>query len=183
MPKKESIQHKLDRVRPPRVQITYDVEIGDAIEMKELPFVVGVMGDFSGKSLAEMPRVKDRKFVEIDRDNFNQVMAKMKPKIAMRVDNKLADNNTQLAVELEFKTMDDFHPDELVQQVPALRKLIEARRKLSDLLSKMDGNMKLEELLTDVVQNTEKQRQLGRVLGLAAPTEEASIEEEGNSNE
>lgn len=179
MPKKESMQHKLDRVRPPRVQITYDVEIGDAIEMKELPFVVGVLGDFSGKSLSEMPRVKDRKFVEIDRDNFNQVMAKMKPKVAFRVDNKLANDDTKFNVQLEFKTMEDFHPDRLVTQVPALRKMIEARKKLSDLLSKMDGNDRLEELLMDVVQNTEKQQKLGRALGIQDPSTMTS-EEDGS---
>ena len=168
----ESLQHKLDRVRPPRVQITYDVEIGNAIEMKELPFVVGVLGDFAGKSNVEMPKMKDRKFVEIDRDNFNQVLHKLRPRVAMRVDDKLSGNaDSQLGIELEFKSLDDFHPDNIVQQVPSLKKMIEARRKLSDLLSRMDGNNKLEELLTDVIGNTEKQKKLGRALGLPENTE------------
>ncbi|MCK7512008.1 MAG: type VI secretion system contractile sheath small subunit [Desulfobacterales bacterium] len=89
MAKKESLQHTLDRVRAPRVQITYDVEIGDSIEMKEIPFVVGVLGDFSGKPDEPLPKLKDRKFIEIDRDNFNKVLEGMKPRVAYRVDNKL----------------------------------------------------------------------------------------------
>ena len=106
----ESLQHTLDRVRAPRVQITYDVEIGDAIEMKEIPFVVGVLADLSGKPDDPLPKVKDRKFVEIDRDNFNQVLAGMKPRLAYRVDNKLTDDDSKMAVELRFKSPDDFHP-------------------------------------------------------------------------
>ena len=121
---RESTQHKLDRVRPPRVHITYDVEIGDAIEMKELPFVVGVLADLSGKPDAPLPRVKDRKFVEIDRDNFNAVLKGMQPRLAFRVDNKLTDDDTKLAVELRFNSMDDFDPEALVNQVEPLRKLI-----------------------------------------------------------
>ncbi|HMF56302.1 MAG TPA: type VI secretion system contractile sheath small subunit [Pyrinomonadaceae bacterium] len=166
MPKKESTQHKLDRVRSPRVHITYDVEIGGAIENKELPFVLGVLGDFSGKPDELLPRVKDRKFVEIDRDNFDQVLAAMKPRIAYRVDNKLTDDGSKLGVDLHFKSMDDFHPDQVVQQVEPLRKLVEARRKLSDLLSKMDGNDKLEKILNDIVADTGAQQQLSTALGL-----------------
>jgi type VI secretion system protein ImpB len=130
MAKKESIQHKLDRVRAPRVQITYDVEIGGAIENKELPFVVGVLADLSGKPAEPLPKLKDRKFVEIDRDNFNQVLEGMKPRLAFRVDNKLGGKeDSQIGVELKFKSMDDFHPEQVAQQVEPLRKLIEARRK------------------------------------------------------
>ena len=143
MPKKESIQHKIDRIRPPRVQITYDVETGGAIEMKELPFVVGVLGDFTGKPEEPLPGLKNRKFVEIDRDNFDQVMEGMKPRLSFSVDNKLQDDGSKMGVELKFKSMDDFEPDNIVQQVEPLRKLVEARQKLSDLLSKMDGNDKL----------------------------------------
>ena len=169
MPKKESTQHKLDRVRPPRVHITYDVEIGDAIEMKELPFVVGVLGDYSGKPDQPLPRVKDRKFIEIDRDNFNQVLAGMKPRLAFRVDNKLANDGTKMNVELRFDSLDDFEPDNLVQQVEPLRELVEGRQRLSDLLSKLDGNDRLEELLQDVIQNTGAQRQLSAALGIDEP--------------
>ncbi len=166
MPKKESLQHKLDRVRAPRVHITYDVEIGGAIEMKELPFVVGVLGDFSGKPGEPLPKLKDRKFVETDRDNFNQVMAGMKPRLAFSVENKLSDDDSKMNVELNFREMEDFSPDRVVQQVKPLKKMIEARRKLSDLLSKMDGNDRLGELLQDIVQNTNKQQQLSKDLGL-----------------
>ena len=166
MPKKESLQHKLDRVRPPRVQITYDVEVGGAIELKELPFVLGVMGDFVGKPEEPLPALKNRKFVEIDPDNFNQVMAGMKPRLTYSVDNKLQDDSSKLGVELKFNSIEDFEPDNIVQQVDPLRKLVEARQKLSDLRSKMDGNEKLENLLNEVVSNADKQKQLSDALGL-----------------
>ena len=167
MPKTESLQHKLDRVRAPRVHLTYDVEIGDAIEMKEIPFVVGVLGDLSGKPDEPLPRLKDRKFVEIDRDNFNKVLEGMKPRLAYRVDNKLTDDDTKLAVELRFKTMDDFHPERVAAQVEPLRKMVEARQKLSDLLNKLDGNDKLDELLQGVIASTESLQQVGKEAGVA----------------
>lgn len=166
MPKKESIQHKIDRIRPPRVQITYDVEIGGAIELKELPFVVGVMGDFVGKPEEALPAVKQRKFVEIDRDNFDQVLAGMKPRLAYTTENKLQDDGSKMGVELKFNSIEDFEPDNIVQQVDPLRKLVEARQKLSDLLSKMDGNDKLESILNEVVANADKQKELSDSLGL-----------------
>lgn len=166
MAKKESTQHKIDRVRPPRVQITYDVEANGAIEMKELPFVVGVLGDFSGKPDQPLPRLRDRKLIEIDRDNFDQVLSGMKPRLAFGVDNKLADDDTRMNVELRFNSMEDFEPDQLAQQIEPLRKLVEARRRLSDLLSKLDGNDRLEELLQDVLKNSGAQQQLGAALGI-----------------
>lgn len=179
MPKKESTQHKLDRVRSPRVHITYDVEVGGAIENKELPFVLGVLGDYSGMPEEQLPRVRDRKFVEVDRDNFDQVLAAMKPRLAYRVDNKLTGDGSKMGVELKFKSLDDFSPDNVVQQVEPLRKLVEARKKLSDLLSKMDGNDKLEQILNDIVSNTGQQQQLSAALGIessggAAPKEESN---------
>ena len=161
MPKKESLQHKLDRVRPPRVQITYDVEIGDAIEMKEIPFVVGVMADLSGKPDEPLPKLKDRKFTDIDRDNFDKVLEGMKPRLALRVDNKLTGEDTKMAAELRFKSIEDFHPERVAAQVPALRKLIEARQKLSELLNRLDGNDKLDELLQEVITSTESLQRLG----------------------
>ena len=166
MVKKESIQQKLKRVRPPRVQITYDVEIGGAIELKELPFVVGVLGDFSGQPDQPLPRMKDRKITEVDRDNFDQVLAGMTPRVAMAVENKLAGDGSKLGVDLRFKALDDFEPDKIVQQVDPLRKLVEARQRLSDLLSKADGNEKLEKMLNDVLQNAGSQQQLATALGL-----------------
>ncbi len=171
MPKKESLQHKIDRVRPPRIQITYDVEVGGAIEMKELPFVVGVMGDFVGKPEEALPAIKNRKFVEIDADNFNQVLSGMKPRLAYTIDNKLADDGSKLGVELKFEDIEDFEPDRIVEQVEPLRKLVEARQKLSDLRSKMDGNEKLESILEDIISDSAKQKELNDELGGSADAE------------
>jgi type VI secretion system protein ImpB len=172
MPKKESLQHKLERVRPPRVNITYDVEIGGAIELKELPFVVGVMGDFVGKPEEPLPSLKQRKFVEVDPDNFNQVMAGMKPRLAYSVENKLQNDGSKLGVELKFNSIEDFEPDNVVRQVEPLRKLVEARQKLADLRSKMDGNEKLESILEDVISNADKQKQLSDALGTGSGAKE-----------
>lgn len=166
MPKKESLQQKIERVRPPRIQITYDVEVGGAIELKELPFVVGVMGDFTGKPEEPLPAFKNRKFVEIDPDNFDQVMAGMAPRLAFTTENKLQDDGSKMGVELKFKSMEDFEPDKIVQQVEPLRKLVEAREKLADLRSKMDGNEKLESMLEDVISNADQQKQLSDALGI-----------------
>jgi type VI secretion system protein ImpB len=148
------------------VQITYDVEIGDAIQMKEIPFVVGVLGDLSGNPDEPLPKLKDRKFIEIDRDNFNTVLAGMKPRLAYKVDNKLTDDDTKLGVELRFNSLDDFHPERVAEQVTPVRKLVEARKKLSDLLGKLDGNDKLEELLKEVINSTESLEKLGKEAGL-----------------
>jgi type VI secretion system protein ImpB len=169
MPKKESLQHKLDRVRSPRVHITYDVEIGDAIEMKEIPFVVGVLADLSGKPEEPLPRLKDRKFVEIDRDNFDNVLQGMRPRLAFKVDNKLTADDTKIGVDLKFKSIDDFHPERVVEQVEPLKKLLDARTRLSNLLSKLDGNDKLDELLQNVLSNTETLQKIGQEAGVAPP--------------
>lgn len=166
MPKRESVQQKISRIRPPRVHISYEVETGGAIELKELPFVVGVLGDFSGKPVDPLPRVRDRKFVEIDRDNFDSVLAGMKPRLTMSVDNKLTNDGSKLGVELNFRSLDDFTPDEVVKQVEPLRRLVEARQNLSDLLAKMDGNDKLGDLLQDILSNADAQKQLGDALGI-----------------
>ncbi len=166
MASKESIQHKIDRVRPPRVQITYDVEVGGAIELKELPFVVGVMGDFVGKPEEPLPAIKNRKFVEIDPDNFNQVLSGMKPRVAYSVENKMQEDGSKIGVDLKFNNIEDFEPDNVVQQIEPLRKLVEARQKLSDLRSKMDGNDKLESILNDLISDTDKQKQISDALGI-----------------
>jgi len=162
MSKKESTQKRLQKVRPPRVQLTYDVEKGDAIEQKEIPFVVGVLGDFSGQPEAPLPKLKDRKFVNVDLDNFDEVISGMAPRAAFRVPNKLSDNGGEFAVELTFNSIDDFRPEAVVHQVEPLRKLLEARSKLADLRNKVAGNEKLEDLLNDVLANTEQLRQLGQ---------------------
>lgn len=157
----ESLQHKLDRVRKPRVQITYDVELNGAMKMKELPFVVGVMGDFSGKPDQPLPAMKDRKFVEISRDNFDSVLAGMTPRLAFRVDDKLSgEKDKELGIELRFNSMEDFKPGNIVKQVQPLAKLQELRDKLADLKSKMDGNDKLESLLDDILKNAELAKSL-----------------------
>lgn len=154
----ESTQHKLSRVRPPRVQITYDVEIGGAIQKKELPFVVGIISDLAGKTA--LPRLKDRKFVEIDRDNFNDVLRSINPTLSFRVNNTLKDDNTKLNVSLDFTSMDDFEPINVVNQIEPLRKLYEARQRLTDLVAKLDGNDALDALLQDVVSKTEELEEL-----------------------
>ncbi len=151
----ESTQHKLDRIRPPRVQITYDVETGGAIEMKELPFVAGILADLSGKPEEALPKMADRKFVEIDRDNFNEILASIQPRLTFQVDNKLADDDTKLNIELKFNHIDDFDPVPVLKQVSPLAKLFEARQKLSDMLTKLDGNDDLDKLLGEIVENTD----------------------------
>src|SRR5437868_9594339 len=161
----ESTQHKLDRVRPPRVQITYDVEIGDAIVMKELPFVVGIMSDLSGKPAEPLPPLKERKYVEIDRDNFNDIMKSIGPRLALRVGNRLAGDGEQMNVELTFSNLDDFTPINVLKQVEPLRKLFEARTRLADLLAKLDGNDALDALLQDVVKNTEGMQEIKSSIG------------------
>ncbi len=167
MAKKESVQKRLERVRPPRVQLSYDVEIGDAIESKELPFVMGVMGDFTGQQDPNkpLPKLKDRKFVNVDLDNFDEVLDGMAPKASYRVKNKLSPDGGEFAVNLQFKSLDDFSPEAVVQQVEPLRKLLEARTKLSDLRNKLAGNDKLEDVLSEVLSNTEQLKQLGQEAG------------------
>lgn len=173
----ESTQHKLDRVRRPRVQITYDVETGGAMKMVELPFVVGVLADLSAQPKEALKPLKDRKFTPIDRDNFNDVMARNAPRLAMKVENKLTgDKDSKLAVELNFKSLSDFDPAKVASQVPALNELLQMRQKLTELLSKMEGNDKLEQLLADVLANTDKAMALAKQLGA---TEEAP-KAEGN---
>lgn len=164
-----SIQHKLDRVRRPRVQITYDVETNGALEKVEIPFVVGVLADLSGMPKDPLKPLKERQAVMIDRDNFNTVLSKATPRLAMSVPNKLGDDSTNVAVELNFKSIDDFDPGNVAAQVPALKKLLEMRNELTQLLSKMEGNDKLESLLADVLQNTEKAKELAKSMGIEPP--------------
>jgi len=150
----ESLQKWVGRNRPPRVQITYDVEIGDAVEKRELPLVVGVMADLMGKPAVAPPKMKDRRFVEIDRDNFDEIMAKIGPRLDMSVPDTMKGEGN-LKVELNFKQFSDFHPEAVVQQVPRLQKLLQARLELRDLLAKLDGNDDLDGLLANVVKNTD----------------------------
>lgn len=151
MAKSESLQQKLERVRAPRVRITYDVEVGDGLEVKEIPFVAGVLADLSGRPKEPLPRLRERKFVEIDRDNFDGVLAGMRPRLCFKAENRLAKDGSGIAVELNFSSLDDFHPERVALQVEPLRKLVEIRRRLSDLVDKLEGNDRLDELLRRVV--------------------------------
>lgn len=161
-----SVHDKLNRVRKPRVHITYDVETEGAQVQRELPFVVGVMGDFSGDPTQPLRPMGERKFIQIDRDNFNDVMARMTPGVKLKVDNKLADDGSQMAVELKFSSMDDFDPAKIVEQVPALKALMETRNKLRDLMSKVDRSEDLENLLEQVLKNEDELKTLSGQLGL-----------------
>jgi type VI secretion system protein ImpB len=164
---KQSTQHKLDRVRPPRVHVTYDVEVGDAIELKELPFVMGVLGDFTGQPTEPLPRLRDRKFVEVNPDNFDSVLEGMKPHLSFSVENKLSEDPAapQLKVDLHFKSMDDFAPDNVARQVKPLKELMDLRTKLSDRRGSLQGNDKLEELLLDAVGDKNKLDKLKKEMG------------------
>ena len=155
MSKSDSVQKRLKQVRAPRVQMTYDVEIGDAIENKELPFVVGVLGDFGGNPDSEKKRLKERKFVSIDSANFDEVLSGVEPVARFAVPNRISEAGGTFAVDLHFRSMDDFRPESVVRQVDPLRKLLEARTKLADLRNKLAGNDKLEDLLTEVLNNTD----------------------------
>jgi type VI secretion system protein ImpB len=173
---RESTQHKLDRVRPPRVHITYDVEVGNAIEKKELPFVIGVLGDFTGQPETPLPRLKDRKFVEVNPDNFDAALEGMKPHLSFSVENKLSEDADapNLKVDLRFSKLEDFEPEQVARQVKPLRELLELRTRLADLKGSLQGNDKLDELLLEAVGNTEKFDRLKNELGLTKP--------EGDSN-
>jgi type VI secretion system protein ImpB len=165
---RESIHKKLEKVRPPRVHVAYDVEIGDAIESKELPFVMGVMADLTGQPKEPLARLKDRRFVEITPDNFDSVLESMKPHLSFSVENKLSEDPQagQVKVDLNFQSMDDFQPEQVARQVKPLRELLELRTKLGDLRGTLQGNEKLDDLLLDAVSNTEKMDKLRKELGL-----------------
>ena len=159
---RESVHKKLERVRPPRVHVTYDVEIGDAIELKEIPFVMGVLGDFSSMPEDPLPRLKERRFVDITPDNFDAVLASMRPRVAFSVENKLSDdpNAGKLGIDISFKSIEDFEPEQVARQVRPLRELLELRTRLSDLRGSLQGNEKLERLLQEVVGNSDKMKQV-----------------------
>ena len=161
-----SIHDKLKRVRKPRVHITYDLETNGALVEKEIPFVMGVMGDYSGDNSEGKKALKDRKFSQIDRDNFNDVLAKVNPQLKLKVDNLLEGDNSQLSVNLDFKNLEDFEPHKIVEQVAPLKKLLETRNKLRDLLTKADRSEDLETLLEDILSNTSALTSLSKELGV-----------------
>lgn len=161
-----SVHGKLSRVRKPRVHITYDVEVGDAMEKRELPFVMGVLGDFSGQPTAKLKPLRDRKFVQIDRDNINDVLKQMTPGLNLRVANTLADDGSELGVQLKFESLDDFEPAKVANQVEPLKKLVETRNQLRDLLAKVDVSSDLEATLEEVLKSTENVAKLAEELGI-----------------
>jgi len=167
-----SIHDKLGRVRKPRVHITYEVETEGAAVKKELPFVVGVMGDFSGDPTTPLKSLKDRKFIQIDRDNFDSILARMTPGVNLKVDNTLADDGSQMAVDLKFSSMEDFTPARIVEQVEPLKKLQETRDQLRDLLTKADRSEDLESVLEKVLSDADSLKTLSEELGVEAPKED-----------
>jgi type VI secretion system protein ImpB len=182
MPGSESLAKKITRVRPPRVHITYDVEIGDAIEKREIPFVVGVMADLSGKPEEPLPLLKNRKFVNINKDNFDEVLGKISPRLAFKVENRLSEDDSLGAVELRFHSMADFEPAAVAQQIPALRKLLEVRNALTNLRSRMIGNDKLESILQEIIQNQTALERVRAEAGTATGDQSATDGPSGEAN-
>jgi type VI secretion system protein ImpB len=175
----ESTQHKLDRTRKPRVHITYDVEIGDAMEMKELPFVLGVMSDLSGNRAEPLPKLKDRSFTEVDRDNFNDFLKKQAPRVAFKVDDKMSDDpDAQLSVDMTFKSMKDFEPEGVINQIEPLRELLEVRKRLKSLQSRVTSSDEVTDFLKEILSSDEKRQAIADELGLGGGTaaEEAPAE-------
>ena len=168
-----SVHDKLKRVRKPRVHITYEVETEGAAVQKELPFVVGVMGDFSGNPTEPLKPLKDRKFIQIDRDNFNDAMSRMKPGLNLKVKNTLKDDGSEMAVSLKFRSMADFEPENVVKQVEPLRRMLDTRDKLRDLLTKVDRSEDLEAVLERVLQNSEELQQMSSALGVDGKSDDA----------
>lgn len=162
----DSIHDKLKRVRKPRVHITYDLETNGTIVEKELPFVMGVMGDYSGDNVDNKKPIKERKFSQIDRDNFNEIMSKINPQLRMKVDNLLEGDGSEMSLNLDFKTMEDFEPHRIVEQLEPLKKLMDTRNKLRDLLTKADRSEELESILEDVLSNTNALTSLSSELGI-----------------
>jgi type VI secretion system protein ImpB len=156
----QGTQKKLERVRPPRVSITYEVETGGAIEMKELPFVMGILADLSGNPASPLPKIKERKFVEVNPDNFDTVLKSMQPRLQFAAENKLQPGGGKIGVELKFESLDDFSPDHVAEQVKPLRELLELRGKLADLRGRLQGNDKLEEILQETINDAESMRKL-----------------------
>ena len=175
---RESTQTKLSRVRPPRVQITYDVQVGDAIEIKEIPFVLGVLADLSGSPTEELARLKDRKFVEVTPDNFDDVLASMKPHLAYSVENKLASDPDapKLKVDLSFRSLEDFEPEKVARQIKPLEELLELRTRLADLRGSLQTNQTLDDLLQEVINSSEKMQRLRTEVQAAEKAKEGGNE-------
>jgi type VI secretion system protein ImpB len=179
----DSIHDKLKRVRKPRVHITYDVETNGAVQEKEIPFVMGVMGDYSGDNTDSKKPLKDRKFSQIDRDNFNEVMRNVSPQLNMKVENTLEKDGSEISVNLDFKSMEDFEPHRLVEKVEPLKKLMETRNKLRDLLTKADRSDELETILEDVLSNTEALQALSGELGVDKDEQKQGDDDQGKGDQ
>ena len=164
----ESVHKKKERIRPPRVHISYEVELNGAAVMKELPFVVGVISDLSGHPKDPLARMKDRKFTDVDRDNFDEILKSMKPRLALKVDNRLQNDGSELSVELNFAKITDFRPENVARQVQPLKELLEVREQLKDLLARTEGNDRLEELLKAIIEKPELRDKLKDTLGATA---------------
>jgi type VI secretion system protein ImpB len=162
---KDSTQKKLERVRPPRVNISYDVETGGAVEKKELPFLMGVLADLTGNPAEALPRLKDRKFVEINPDNFDAVLKSTKPRVNFQVANKLQEGGGKINVDMTFESMDDFSPDAVAQRVGPLKELLDLRTKLADLRGSLQGNDKLEEILQHTLNDAAAMKKLEGEIG------------------
>ncbi len=173
---RESVHAKLERVRPPRVHVTYNVEIGNAIELKEIPFVMGILADLSGMPEDPLPKMQARRFVEITPDNFDAVLDSMKPRVAFSVENKLSDdpNAGKIGVDLTFKSIEDFEPERVAQRVQPLKELLDLRTKLSDLVGTLQGNEKLERLLHEVVSDSGKLERVRKEMNAEKPKDGSS---------
>lgn len=166
-----NVYSRLERERRPRVHIKYEIESGGAQVERELPFVVGVMGDFSGNPTTPLRPLKERKFVQIGKDNFNEVMERISPELNIKVNNTLAGDDSLVPVQLKFRSMADFEPGRIAEQVPALKKLLDTRNQLRDLMTKVDRSQELETLLERVLQNESDLKALSSQLGLDKPQE------------
>jgi type VI secretion system protein ImpB len=164
---REGTQKKLERVRPPRVNISYDVETGGAIETKELPFLMGVLADLSGKPAEALPRLKERKFVEVTPDNFDAVLKSMTPRVQFTVENKLQpESGGKIGVDITFETLDDFNPEAVARRVGPLKELLDLRTKLADLRGSLQGNDKLDEILQNTLNDASAMKKLESEVGL-----------------
>jgi type VI secretion system protein ImpB len=166
-----NVYSKLELQRRPRVHIKYEIESGGSPVERELPFVVGVMGDFSGNPTTPLRPLKERKFIQIGKDNFSEVMERIAPELNIKVNNTLAGDDSLLPIQLKFRSMADFEPAQVAEQVPALKKLLDTRNQLRDLMTKVDRSQELEGLLERVLQNDSDLKALSSQLGLDKPKE------------
>jgi type VI secretion system protein ImpB len=176
MAKKKGIHDKLEKIRRPRVHIKFDVETLGAYPNEELPFVVGVMGDYSGDAKSKLPKLADRNFIQIDRDNFDEVLRRQKPELNFKAANTLADDGSEIGVQLKFESMKDFEPAQVANQVPALKKLLDTRAKLQELITKVEVSDDLDQLLSNVLKNTDEQKKVATDLGISEGGDEGKGE-------